>query len=68
MSHLTSETCDVWVPVLYNEQDERIKEGGEHHLEEFAVEEAREMVAYYVDLTDAYYYARIEHRIVPTYK
>ena len=68
MSQLTSDTRTVWVPVVYNEQDERIKEGGEYILEESAVEEACELVAYYVETCGAYYYAKIEHRIVPTYK
>lgn len=68
MSHLTSDTSTVWVPVIYNEQDERVKEGGEYVLEESAVEEARDMVAYYVEYGGAYYYAKIEHRIVPIYK
>lgn len=67
MSHLTSNTREVWVAAVYNENDERIKEGGEYILQESAFEEAHELVSYYVEQCGEYYYAKVEHRIVPIF-
>lgn len=68
MSQLTSDTREVWMAVVYNEDDQRIKEGGEYMTEEAAVKDAHEWVEHYVETCGSYYYARVEHRIVPTYK
>jgi hypothetical protein len=71
MSHLTSETREVWVPVFYEHrgyEDLLIDEGSEHAREEDAVTEAHAGVAKLVDVHGGYFYAKIEHRILPTYK
>lgn len=68
MSHLTSKTREVWVAVVYNEEDQCIKEGTEYSHEEDAIKDAHEWVSYYVDQCGDYYYARVEHRIIPIYE
>ena len=72
MSHLTSDTREVWVPVYYalspGGAPVFIEDGPECVREEDAVAEARDWVSQCVDIYGTYHFAKIEHRIEPTYK
>ena len=72
MSHLTSETREVWVPAYYKLLPSGapvfIGEGPECNREEDAVAEARDWVSQCVDIYGTYHFAKIEHRIEPTFK
>lgn len=67
MSHLTSDTREVWVAIFYDAQDAVLHEGCESNREEDAINEAHETVALFASKGE-YHYAKIEHRIVPIYK
>ena len=72
MSHLTSDTREVWVPTYYTIARSGkvlyIEDGTECNREEDAVAEAHEWVEQCVDIYGTYHFAKIERRVVPTYK
>lgn len=68
MSTLSIETTNGYLVVLYNENDERIKIGTLHYWLNDAEQEAKELIEYYVERCDKFYYAEIKNVIMPTYK
>ncbi len=67
MSRLTTESQEVWAPVLYGIGGSE-EEIAEYYDEEDAVIRAQEEIGKYIAKTGEYCYCVIEHRVVPIYK
>ena len=68
MSSLTSRSEMFWRPVLYNSKDERIAEGCEHRTRLEASDDAKDMIARYIDKHHSYCHAKLECIIRPIYE
>lgn len=66
MSSLTTETREVWIPILYGIDGSEI-ELAECHDESLAVIRAQEAIREFIVMNNTYCYCKIEHRIVPIY-
>lgn len=67
MSTLTLNVQIVYVPILYNRNDEIVFEGSEFDYEENALDDGIELVQDYVKANNEWCYVKIEKRIVPIY-
>ena len=67
MSTLTSNIQIVYVPILYNRDNEIVFEGSEFDYEENALDDGIELVQDYVEANNEGCYVKIEKRIVPIY-
>ena len=67
MSTLTSNVRIVYVPVLYDRNDELVVHGFEFDWEEMALDYGSELVQDYVKANNEWCYVKIEKWIVPTY-
>lgn len=67
MSTLTLNVQIVYVPILYNRNDEIVFEGCETDYEENALDDGIELVQDYVKVNNEWCYVKIEKRIVPIY-
>ena len=69
MSSLLSTECKIcYVPVLYSKYRGKVNEGCENLTHEGALEEAKEMIADFIEHYGDYCEAVIECRVVPSYK
>ena len=68
MSHLTSNSKVVYVPVLKDLEDIVCSDSCECISFEEAVFEGQTMLQHYIDTEHKYYYVTIETRIVPIYE
>lgn len=67
MSTLTSNVQIVYVPILYDRNNEIVFEGIESDWEENALDDGSVLVQDYVEANNEWCYVKIEKRIVPTY-
>ena len=67
MSTLTLNVQIVYVPILYDRNDEIVFEGCEFDYEERALDDGSELVQDYVKVNNEWCYVKIEKRIVPIY-
>ena len=68
MSHLTSKTKEVYVPVIYNKMGSKVIELSECDTEEFAVSLASEYISERVKVEGVYYEAVIKKMVMPIYE
>lgn len=68
MSHLTSKTKVIYVAMLYDKNDNYVNEGYDADLEEYAIENAMELVSDAVKRTGTYHYAEIKTKILPVWE
>ena len=67
MSHLSSEVKEVYVAYIKNKDGNIVRESTDYDFEHDAISWAKDTVSYYVQGTDEFYYAVIEHQVVPRY-
>lgn len=68
MSSLSTDCKVCYVPVLYSQWGGQVAEGIECDTEEWAIEEAKEMIESYINSYKMYCHAEIKRRVVPLYK
>lgn len=68
MSHLSSDTQAVFVPIYYDENRNFLCEGPDCYHEDSAIEEAQEYIAKYIEETGNYIFSVIERQVRPIYR
>ena len=67
MSTLTLNVQIVYVPILYDRNDETVFEGSGFDCEESALDDGVELVQDYVKANNEWCYVKIEKRVIPIY-